>query len=500
MKIALIHARVSNNNVPPLGLVCIAGFLKKKGIEVRIWDPCLHDEDFINEIKIFNPDLVGISLMTAQYSRAREIIYLLKKELPLAIYICGGSHVSALPGESLIGLNADIAVVGEGELTMEELCQRYIKGRDWQGVRGISYMQDGKIYHNKRRELIDDLDVIPFAGRELLNDSLDWYLIPPGVIRGKFSFYTTTMMTSRGCPYNCIFCASNVIFGRRFRRRSVENTIKEIIHLQKSYGIRGIWFLDDTFTFDRAWVEKFCETLKKEKLGITWSCQTRADALDVELLRQMKSAGCVQLEIGVESGSDKVLKTLSKGAYVDDLKEKFIQIKHLGFRVMANFMVGSPGEDIDDIMATYHLAKELNPDFTEFNVCMPYPGSRLYEMAKEKKWLINDRDSFGCDWSEHFTRSPVMHVNIEPQYLMKMRAKLQNRFLCRNYAGIIKGFLCSPVYLFLLTRSFFSYLKGNHKDLRRFLREGKLDTIVWDFYAHYSKMARSRIRNKTVFS
>lgn len=478
-----------------MGLLCIAGFLKERGIKVKVWDPSVYDEDFIIEIKEFNPDIIGISLMTAQYVRAKEIIHLLRKKIPQATYICGGPHVSALPEETLIGLNADAAIVGEGELTVDELCRCHMMGHNWREVEGISYIVDGEVYHNPRRRLIDDLDAIPFVGRELLSTPFYWYLIPPGVIRGKFYLDTTTMITSRGCPYNCIFCASNVTFGHHFRRRSVLNVIEEIRYLRERYGVKRIWFLDDIFTFDRCWVERFCSVLVEQRVGLIWSCQTRADTLDAELLNQMKLAGCVQLEIGVESGSDKVLKALSKNICLDDLKEKFAQMKQLGLRTMANFMIGNPEENMDDIMATYRLAKHLNPDFIEFNVCTPYPGSRLYQTAREKKWLAKDRADFDSEWSEHFTNAPVMHINIEPQHLLRLRAKLQNRFLWKNYANIIGGFLRSSTYLFLLIRSIFSYLKKNYRVVCILLMERRFDTVIWNFYTHYSKIARAFTHN-----
>lgn len=490
VKVALIHARVSNNNIPPLGILSIAGFLKDKDFSVKAWDPSLKDKDFIVEIKQFNPDIIGVSLMTAQVLRAKEIIHLLRDKIPLATYICGGSHVSALPEESLRSLNADVAVVGEGELTMYEFCRHYREGGNWQKVRGIFYLLDGRVISNLGRELIDDLDSLPFTGREFLSTPFDWYLIPPGVIRGGFFPQTTTMMTSRGCPYNCVFCASQIIFGHQFRRRSVENVIEEIGYLKNKYGVKGVWFLDDTFTFDRGWVKQFCSVLTEQGINITWSCQTRADALDIELLRRMKSAGCVQVEIGVESGSDKVLKALSKGTRVKDIEEKFIQIKQVGLRVMANFMIGNPGEKVTDIMFTCQTAKRLRPNFVKFNVCTPYPGSRLYQIAQEKGWLIEKHTNFGVDWSEQFTQSPVMYIDIEPQQLLRLRAQLQNRFFWTNYGNIIKQFLCSPTYFFLLIQSMFFCLKENYRSFWELLREKKFDAIIWEFYSYYSRMAR----------
>lgn len=494
MKVALIHARVSNNAVPPLGLLSIASVLKGEGVEVIVWDRSLYNQDFFEEIARFHPDVIGISVMTAQYAHAKEIIRSLKRKIPKAIYICGGSHISALPEEALTGLDADVAVVREGEFTMKEFCRNLMKGCDWKGIKGISYRQGNKVYHNPPRAFIEDLDVIPFTGRELLSTPFDWYLIPPGVIRGEFYVQTTTMITSRGCPYNCIFCASNIIFGRRFRRRSVENVIAEILYLKKRYGVKGVWFLDDCFTLDRSWINMFCSALTDRRIGLIWSCQTRIDILDEELLSRMKSAGCVQIEIGIESGSDRVLRVLSKGISSNGAEEKFTVMKRLGLRTMASLMIGNPEESVDDIMITYRLVKRLKPDFVEFNVCTPYPGSRLYQMARERGWLLRDKADFDADWSEHFTKAPVMRINIDPKHLLRLRARLQNRFLWRNYSSIAKGFLFSPRFLFILVRSIFFYLKENFSTVLKLLKKKEFDALIWNFYAHYSNMARLSLR------
>lgn len=490
MKVALIHARVSNNAVPPLGLLSIAGVLKEDSIEVIVWDPPVKSQGFLQEIAEFRPDIIGISLMTAEYARAKEIINLLRQKIPNAVYICGGFHVSALPEESLIGLDVDVAVVGEGELPMKELCANITKGHSFQEIKGISYRHEDKIVHNQRQALIEDLDSVPFNGRELLSTSFDWYLIPPGVIRGEFRVQTTTIITGRGCPYRCVFCASNVIFGHRVRRRSVNNVIAEILYLQARYGVKGVWFLDDCFTFDHSWVHLFCAALIERKINLIWSCQSRIDTLDEELAGHMRLAGCVQIEVGVESGSDKVLKTLSKGVYSDEAEKKFAIMKRLGLRTMANFIIGNPQESVDDIMVTYRLAQRLKPDFIEFNICMPYPGSRLYRIAREKGWLPRDRLEFNTEWSEHFTTTGVMHINIDPKCLLELRSSLQNRFLWSNYSTIAKGFLFSPRFLFILIRSICSYLKNNFSTFCALLKKRRFDALIWDIYAYYSNMAR----------
>lgn len=492
LRVALIYARINNKTVPPMGLLSIAGFLSEKRVQVRIWDPLLSNDTFIDEVERFKPDIIGISFLTAQYNRAREISSLLRERIPLALYVCGGPHASALPEESLLGLSCDIAVVGEGELTMHEICKCLADSRTYHRVDGISYLSNGRVYHNPRRQLIGDLDIVPFTGRELLSTSFDWYLVPPGVIRGIFYANTATMITSRGCPYSCIFCASKAVSGNQFRRRSVRNVINEIQYLQQRYGVTKIWFLDDIFTFDPSWVKEFCRVLISEGLELIWSCQTRADALDDDLLRQMKASGCIQVELGIESGSDRMLKAISKGMCVQELRDKFVQIKRIGLRTMANFIVGIPGEDIRDIMLTYKLAKQLKPDFVEFNLCIPYPGSQLYHVAQQAGWLTKDGSNFTADWDEH-TGMPVMRTNIQPRHLLKLRTKFQNRFFWTNYMSIILSFLRSPKHLLILIRSIQLYSLKNARGVCVNLLKKKFDTLAWDIYAHYSQAARKLV-------
>lgn len=493
MQVALIHARVSYNNVPPLGLLSIASVLNADGIEVKVWDPGLDDDDFFSEISKFQPNVIGISVLTAQYQRAKEIIQILRKKLPQAFYVCGGVHVSALSDKSLVGLDVDAVVVGEGEFTMLELCKLIQDNRNWRGVKGLVFRTNSKIKRNAPRPLIGNLDAIPFKGRKFLSSSFEWYLMPPGVLRGMFHPRTTTMMTSRGCPYNCIFCASKVIFGHQIRRRSVTNVIDEINYLKQRYAVKGVWFLDDCFISDRAWCEDFCLSLKRNKLNITWSCQARVGHLDEELVRLMITAGCAQLELGIESGSDKVLSALSKGTNVQMIKRKFDFLKRLPIRIAGTFMIGNPEEGIGDIMATYRLAQTLKLDYVQFGICTPYPGTPLYYMAKKKGWLGDDID-FNHNWSEHFTSSPVMSVGLNAQDLLALRAKFQNHFICGNYKHIISGFLTYPKGMFLLFRAFFLFLRKRFIYILRLLRKGKLDILVWDIYAEYSMIVHSPVK------
>ncbi|MBN2407391.1 MAG: radical SAM protein [Elusimicrobia bacterium] len=492
LKVALVHARVSNNTVPPLGLLSIAAYLERDGIEARVWDPPLCDNGFEGEIARFAPDIIGVSVMTAQYARAGQIVKLLKKKIKQAVYVCGGPHVSALPEESLEGLDTDIAVIGEGELSMSDICAAHMDNRGWESIEGIAYRRSGGIVKNAPRKLIEELDRLPEARRELLSAPFGWYLIPPGVIRGDFNLNTTTMITSRGCPYNCSFCASKVTFGTRYRKRSVGNVVREIRYLVDTYNVKGIWFLDDIFTCDREWVKELCLSLARNGLRLKWSCQTRVEHIDRDILGIMKSAGCVQVELGVESGSERILKKYNKDLDHGEIKEKFAMLKAAGLRSMANFIIGHPEENEEDIESTFRLALRLNPDYTEFNLCTPYPGSALYRTARDRGWLHEPRGGFGPEWSEHFARKGVMKTGIDHARLFKMRAGMQRRFLLRNYGKIIRGFIASPRTLTVLLNAILIYMIREPAEAARLAIGGEFDVLIWNLYTCYSWQSRKK--------
>ena len=249
MRVTLVNSQVldGNNVVPPLGLMYIAAVLEKAGHKIQIYDadPEFHDS-IVNEIKAFNPDLIGLSFLTVGYQRAFNLTKKLKKELPNATYCSGGVHTTVKPTETMNEFGLDFIVVGEGENTIIEVCEKLEKNESLAGVKGVMYREDGKIVDTGRREMIKDLDSIPFPSRHLID--MTPYLKPPGIIRGFATKNQTTIVTSRGCPFKCIYCGSHNIFGRQTRRRSVKNVVDEIEHLHKTYGIKGIYYCDDTFT------------------------------------------------------------------------------------------------------------------------------------------------------------------------------------------------------------------------------------------------------------
>ena len=235
MKIVLVHIKENFTPVPPVGLLYIGTILKQKGYDVWVFDINVKEQESVKkEIKAINPDIVGFGVMTTSYSIAKEFNKELKEEIPDAYYFWGGVHATALPEETMRDNNLDFLIYGEG-LTLAEVCKKLEgkskdsnkRGADLAGVDGVYYAHNGKIKKNPPRCLIKDLDSVPIPDRTLLKN-FKWYLSPPGILRGKFYYGITTIYASRGCPYQCIFCASKIIHGTTIRRRSVDNVIEEI--------------------------------------------------------------------------------------------------------------------------------------------------------------------------------------------------------------------------------------------------------------------------------
>jgi radical SAM superfamily enzyme YgiQ (UPF0313 family) len=458
MKVALVNLRSEaySMNLPPLGLLYIGAVLEKHGFDVKIYDTMNFSNDF-NDIKIFKPNVIGFTIMTTNFQIVREAIMLIKEIN--AFMILGGIHATALPEESLKVLDVDCVVIGEGEYTALELCQHLRNGKNWKKVDGIAYKEKNKIIMTKPRGLIENLDEIPFPARHLIN--FNRYLYPPGMIRGQWFEKATTVMTSRGCPYHCIFCGSHLIFGRKVRRRSIDNVINELKYLIDTYKTDGIWFIDDTFTVDHNWVKHFCKRLQKEKLNFKWGCQARVNTISEETLIEMKKAGCVQLDFGVESGSAKVLNALKKGTNPDMIRNAFKITKKVGINTMATFMLGNPEEKMEDLNETFSLAKEIKPDFVSFFHTTPFPGTELMEMAVKNGWIEKPEYS-----KLALKEKPIMKINLSPNELLKIRANFQNSFIISNYLKFFINLKYMYHILKIITispKSFYTGLKTSWK-------------------------------------
>lgn len=366
--------------MPPLGLSYLNSYIKQKGYSSEVVD-CIGENishlDASRLVREKKPEFVGITTTTILLEYAIDLAKIIKTNNPSVIIIMGGCHVTALGDDVLRECDAiDLIVRGEGEITLYEILQEYKKNRpDLKTVKGISYRSNGIIYRNESRELIKDIDTIPFPSRELIGNknyqlSVKWFYRSP----------YATMITSRGCPYPCEFCDVKNMFGQKIRYRTIANVIKEIKTLSKEYGVKEIIFYDDIFTLKEKRVVEFCQKLISENLDITWGCFSRVDTINDEMAFLMKKAGCHMISLGIESGSDEVLKSMKKGTNTNQARKTLLTLRKNKIETSASFVVGFPGETRESIKKTIRFAKEINTTFAAFFRLIPYPGTPLYSL------------------------------------------------------------------------------------------------------------------------
>ena len=414
--------------MPPLGLAWLGAVLEAAGHHVRILDT--HADrttvprigEVLSAMQSF--DLVGITATTAQIVAARAVARIVKSRWPGARVVLGGVHPTVLPDEVLADPAVDLVVRGEGETTIVELAN----GKEVDLIEGISFKEDGRIVHNPDRKLIRDLDTLPTPAYHLL--PMDRYFPALGACK---RLPATSVLATRGCSGRCTFCYR--IFGSRVRVRSGRRVAEEVKHLQDRYGIKEVCFYDDTFTTVKREVYEFCRAIEDLRVDLTWSCFSRVDTVDEDLLHAMKAAGCHQIMYGVEAASPVILSNICKKTDLDTVEEAVRAAKKARLDVRAAFMLGNPGETVETMEETLQFAIKLNPELVIFNVATPFPGTEMFEWA----------DRIGClktkDWSKYDMYHPVMEL-----------PSLSNRQIRDFYRTAYRRFYLRPAYLMMRLR------------------------------------------------
>lgn len=454
MKILLLYPNYDSHVVhPPLGLGYLASYLETKGHRVSIFDGTLHNasmQDFVKEISKFKPKLIGISVVTRGHNRAKEMIKVIRRKYKKIPIVIGGSQVTAAPEIVIKDLGADYAIVGEGELTLLELVNALEKEKNWfSQIKGLVYkMSAEKIKINPERELISDLDILPFPA---------WHLMPPKkyriapILEPAHGSPVAPILTTRGCPYNCSFCASNITWKRKLRQRSVENVIGEIKLLKEKYGVREIHLCDDNFTMDIKRAEKMCDAFINEKVNLPWQCPNgvRIDRLTPELLRKMKTSGCYSVGLGIESGNEEMLKKISKHLDLKIVPKVLKMLHSAGIEAYGFFILGLPGETRETANETINFALQNSFDRVWFNIFTPYPGSSAFS-----EWIGNKKFS-EIDWDKHDCSTAVMASS---EFSIKEIEKLQKQairkffFRPKTFFKVIKGIGPKEIISLLMSR------------------------------------------------
>lgn len=367
----------------PYGLLSLASVIRKAGYRVSILDATnleLGVEETVREIVEMRPDYLGITTVTLSVENAAEVAERLKEKLPGIVVLAGGAHMSSAPVETMQRLRPfDVGVIGEGEETILEVLSCLDEGESLDGVLGVIFRKDGAVVRNKRRPLIQDLDALPLPAWDLLRGMPEFYRpSAPSYVR----LPSTTIVTSRGCNGNCLFCNSKALFGR-LRCFSADYVIAIIKHLIRSYGIRDISIYDDNFILDRERIERICRAMIDARLELTWSCYSRADQGDAELFSLMKRAGCWQLSYGIESGSQMILDFIRKGITLEQIRKTVAETKKAGIRTRGFFMIGHIKETRETIQETVDFMNSIPLDDFHFTYFTPLPGTPVYSIAEK---------------------------------------------------------------------------------------------------------------------
>ena len=356
-------------------------------------------QEFKKSLAEFNPDLVGITARTPMLNsaiKAGQLIKEWKKSCPI---VWGGSHPTIMSEEIISRPEADFLVYGEGECSLLDLV-RAIEGgqKDYSNARGIYYKDsNGGVIKNEPREYIKNLDELPLPARHLVFKD-DLYV--PGAY--------ADLMGSRGCPFLCTYCSAQSMWGRQLRYRSVADVIKEIKVLKNDYHCEIIRFIDDNLTLDRQWLEDLCQAIIDEKIDIKWGCLSRVNLIDENILKLMIKAGCYRIDIGVESGSPRILKMMKKEIKLADVLRADKLFDKYGIDWTAFFITGFPYETTEDLKMTADFMKQINPYRLVLSNFTPYPGTEDYERAEELGVLPFDfaRGKPQIDWGLYDHNSP----------------------------------------------------------------------------------------------
>ncbi|MEJ5285280.1 MAG: radical SAM protein [Brevinematales bacterium] len=405
-RIALVHPKGSNwlenskdiittiNKMIPHGLLSIASWLLKEGMEVYIFDclgPYASDnfEKNIHEILKIQPDIVGFSTTTSSFLDASRMASFIKNINPEIITVCGGVHCSSI-GEKLMKdyLMFDYMVKGEGEITMAEIA----KGISPENIAGLIWRNGNEIIENKPREMIKDLDILPFPAYEKLKGFPKLYNLP---LFSYSKFPCASMITSRGCLYQCSYCDRSV-YKKGFRYNSAEYVYEHFKYLNKNFGVKHINIYDDLFTTDEIRIEKFCKMLIEKPLKMNFNCAVRVGYAPDSLLKMLKSAGCLMVSLGIETSDPELLKKHKAGVTIDSIKDTIKRIQKVGLRAKGLFMMGLPGETEDSIKRTSDFIMSLNLDDMNMSKFTPFPGAPIWKNIKNEGSFEEDWEKMNC--------------------------------------------------------------------------------------------------------
>jgi radical SAM superfamily enzyme YgiQ (UPF0313 family) len=395
MKILFIY---KNEFIEPLGIMSLSAYLKKYGHECHFID-IQFEKNLEGGVRRISPGVIAYSVMTGKHKYYQDLNARLKKEFSF-FSVFGGPHCTFFP-DFINEDGVDAICRGEGEAAFLELVDGLENSRDITNIKNLWIKSGSKVYKNTLRDLVEDLDSLPFPDRELINKYAHYYLMPR---RG--------VMTGRGCPYACTYCFNhsyNSLYrgkGSVIRRRSVGNVIEELKRLKKTYNSRRFHFWDDTFNLNREWVVDFCSVYKKE-VGLPFIVNVRMNLVEDESMKALKDAGCITVCTAIESGDEHIRnKILKRNISEQQILDACSIFRKHGLKIYIGNMIGLPDETLDISFKTVELNAKCRPSYSNVSIYMPYPGTELCDYSRQKGYFSGEFDSI--EWSTNSRSS--MHI------------------------------------------------------------------------------------------
>ncbi|OIO94292.1 MAG: hypothetical protein AUK03_06955 [Anaerolineae bacterium CG2_30_64_16] len=432
MRVALIgpkwHEMV--NSYPSLGLAYLAAIAEQEGHEVAIFDMGLRPKkplaDEVADIVAWRPDVIAYTAMTTSYQSVEESVAMLKEALG-APTIIGGPHATTLPELTLQNPHFDFLVYGEGEYVFRDWLRQIETGdTHWGANRGLWYKDvAGNVINGGERELIPDLDALPFPARHLFDLKAYPLYAPTGEPM-------ITVLTSRGCPYKCSFCFKGIV-GRTYRQRSPENIVAELRYLIDEYGVRNFYFMDDLFTINVKRLEAILDHFIAQDLNVRWRCLARVDRVNPDLLKKMYRAGCRQIHFGIESGNPEILAKTAKHINLGQVRQAIEWTEDAGILSKGYFILGLPGDNAATMNETIEFAASLRLSEAMFSIATPMPGTELWEELVHR----NPDTAYNADFTKSYYYNsytseiaPFLNVSdVSDTELSKMAIRARRRFL-----------------------------------------------------------------------
>jgi anaerobic magnesium-protoporphyrin IX monomethyl ester cyclase len=449
----IVNPSLWSSNMYSSGILCLSAYLQKNNFDNIIVDSAIGKQGMGQEAKekaVFDfikekqPKVVCFSSTHREFDEVIRMNDEIKRCDKRIFTIVGGPQPTYRPADFMDN-GFDFVGIGEGEVTLFEFVREVFSGsHHWGAVKGLYWKNSGQVTRNPARPLmsqeeLDEMPPLPYHKIDKRYFDIDVRMVRGLPIKGGL------LMTTRGCPFSCSYCGCNLIFGKKLRSYSMEHIEREVRCLKEEYGIEGIWIADDTLTVSKDHAIGVAGILKK--YGLVWGCQSRVDAMSEELGRVMKDAGCVQIDFGVESGSPRILDSvIGKRISITQIEDAFRISRKYKLRTLANFMIGFPTEQYEDLKMTESLADRIKADVYIFSIATPLPGTRLYDMVNEK---ITPQEYYMLDWNgspfmEKVNKSGLANLN-------KERLRLEKKYF---FSTVVKSLFSVYILTFFINRRY----------------------------------------------